>query len=187
MTTSSTNQSIAITPGSYTIDPSHSEVGFVARHAMVTKVRGSFRDLAGEIVVADDFSASSARATMQVASIDSGNSDRDGHLRSADFFDAETHPEITFVSTGVRDVSGDEFVLVGELTIKGVTRTVELAAEYEGSAQDPFGNTRIGFTASTEVDREEWGLTWNAGLETGGVLVSKKIVLNLEVSAIQQG
>ncbi|WP_191565130.1 YceI family protein [Janibacter melonis] len=175
-----------ITPGTYVIDPSHSEVGFVARHAMVTKVRGYFRDVAGEIVVGDDFVQSSATATMQVASVDTGSADRDGHLKSADFFDAETNPEITFVSTGVKDHDGNRFVLLGDLTIKGTTQPVELEAEFEGTAQDPFGNTRVGFTAKTEVDRETWGLTWNAALETGGVLVSKKITLNLEISAIKQ-
>ena len=178
--------SITITSGTYTIDPSHSEVGFVARHAMVTKVRGWFRDVTGTITVADDFAASSATATMKVDSVDTGNADRDGHLKSADFFDAEKNPEITFVSTGVKDVKGDEFVLVGDLTIKGITKSVELEAEFNGSATDPFGNARIGFSAETEVEREDFGLTWNAALETGGVLVSKKIKLVLDISAIKQ-
>ncbi|EKA61726.1 YceI family protein [Janibacter hoylei] len=172
--------------GTYTIDASHSEVGFVARHAMVTKVRGYFRELEGTITVADDFTASSASATMQVASVDTGSADRDGHLKSADFFDAENYPTVSFVSTGIKDVKGEEFTLVGDLTIKDVTRTVELAAEYEGTAQDPFGNVRVGFTARTDVDREDFGLTWNAALETGGVLVSKKITLTLDISAIKQ-
>lgn len=178
--------SIFIPAGTYAIDPSHTEVSFVARHAMVTKVRGYFRDVEGQVVVADDFAASTASATMKVASVDTGNEDRDAHLKSADFFDADTTPEITFVSTGIKDVQGDDFVLVGDLTIKGITKPVELKAEYEGTAQDPFGNTRIGFSATTEVEREDWGLTWNAALETGGVLVSKKITLALDVSAIKQ-
>lgn len=178
--------SISIPAGTYAIDPSHTEVSFVARHAMVTKVRGYFRDVEGQVVVADDFDASTANATMKVASVDTGNEDRDAHLKSADFFDADTTPEITFVSTGIKDVQGDDFVLVGDLTIKGITKPVELKAEYEGTAQDPFGNTRIGFSAKTEVEREDWGLTWNAALETGGVLVSKKITLALDVSAIKQ-
>lgn len=172
--------------GTYVIDPSHTEVGFVARHAMVTKVRGYFRDLEGTIEIGEDFAASTASATMKTASIDSGSADRDGHLKSGDFFDVDTHPEITFVSTGVQDIDGSNFDLVGDLTIKGVTKQVALQATYDGTAQDPFGNVRAGFTAITTVDREDWGLTWNAGLETGGVLVSKKITLNLEISAIKQ-
>ena len=172
--------------GTYVIDPSHTEVSFVARHAMVTKVRGYFRDLEGTITVADDFAASTATATMQTASVDTGSADRDGHLKSADFFDVETHPTITFTATRVQDVDGSNFDLVGDLTIKGVTKEVSLQATYDGTAQDPFGNVRAGFTAITTVDREDWGLSWNAALETGGVLVSKKITLNLEVSAIKQ-
>lgn len=172
--------------GTYVIDPSHTEVGFVARHAMVTKVRGYFRDLEGTIVVAENFADSSATATMKTASIDTGSADRDGHLQSADFFDVENHPEITFVAKRVQDVDGSNFDLVGDLTIKGVTKEVSLQAAYDGTAQDPFGNVRAGFTAITTVEREDWGLSWNAALETGGVLVSKKITLNLEISAIKQ-
>ena len=178
--------SVSIPAGTYVIDPSHTEVGFVARHAMVTKVRGYFRAVEGQIVVADEFANSSATATMKVDSVDTGNGDRDGHLKSADFFDAENTPEITFVSTGIKDVKGDEFTLVGDLTIKGITKPVELEAEFNGAATDPFGNASIGFSAETEVEREDWGLTWNAALETGGVLVSKKIKLVLDVSAIKQ-
>ncbi len=172
--------------GTYVIDPSHTEVGFVARHAMVTKVRGYFRDLEGTITVADDLAASTAAATMKTASVDTGSADRDGHLKSADFFDVDNNPEITFVSTGVSNVSGTTFELTGDLTLMGVTKPVTLEAEYDGTAQDPFGNVRAGFTASTTVEREDWGLSWNAALETGGVLVSKKITLNLEISAIKQ-
>lgn len=175
-----------IPTGTYTIDPSHTEVSFVARHAMVTKVRGYFRDLEGTITVAEDLGASSATATMKTASVDTGSADRDGHLKSADFFDVENNPEITFVSTGVQNASGNTFDLLGNLTISGITKPVTLKAEYDGTAQDPFGNVRIGFTAQTVVEREDWNLTWNAALETGGVLVSKKITLNLEVSAIKQ-
>ncbi|CCH70717.1 conserved hypothetical protein [Phycicoccus elongatus Lp2] len=178
--------SVPIPAGTYVIDPSHTEVGFVARHAMVTKVRGYFRAVEGQIVVADEFANSSATATMKVDSVDTGNGDRDGHLKSADFFDAENTPEITFVSTGIKDVKGDEFTLVGDLTIKGITKPVELETEFNGAATDPFGNARIGFSAETEVEREDWGLTWNAALETGGVLVSKKIKLVLDISAIKQ-
>ena len=173
--------------GTYVVDPSHTEVSFVARHAMVTKVRGYFRDVEGTIEIGEDFADSKATATMQTASIDTGSVDRDGHLKSADFFDVENNPTITFTSTGVQNVSDNTFELVGDLTIGGVTRQVVLQAFYDGTAQDPFGNVRSGFTATTIVERENWDLNWNAALETGGVLVSKKITLNLEISAIKQG
>ncbi|NYF99372.1 YceI family protein [Janibacter cremeus] len=172
--------------GTYVLDPSHTEIGFVARHAMVTKVRGYFRDLEGTITIGDDLASSSATATMKTASVDTGSADRDAHLKSADFFDVDTHPEITFVSTGVSNVSGRSFDLTGDLTIMGTTKPVTLAVEYDGTAQDPFGNVRAGFTATTTVEREDWDLSWNAALETGGVLVSRKVTLNLEVSAIKQ-
>lgn len=171
--------------GTYTIDPAHTEAGFVARHAMVAKVRGRFSEVSGTITVAENIEDSTVHAVLKTASVDTGNADRNAHLRSADFFDVENNPEITFVSTAVRVTGDNEAVIVGDLTIGGVTKPVELEAEYEGTAQDPFGNVRAGFSASTEVEREEWGLTWNAALETGGVLVSKKIKLQLEVSAIR--
>ncbi len=176
----------AIPAGTYAIDPSHSEVSFVARHAMVTKVRGYFRDVSGEITVGEDFATSSATAVMQTASVDSGSADRDTHLKSADFFDVENNPEITFASTGLRKIEDDEFVLDGDLTISGITKPVSLEVEYEGVAQDPWGNTRIGFSAKTSVERADWNLTWNVGLEAGGVLVSKKIQLVLDLSAVKQ-
>ncbi len=174
-----------LTAGTWTIDPAHSEVGFVARHAMVTKVRGYFRDFSGAIEVAEEFESSSAKATILTGSIDTRQNDRDAHLRSADFFDADNYPQIGFVSTGIRDVSGDGFVLDGDLTIKGVTKPVSLDVEFGGVSPDPFGNTRAGFSATTTVDRGDWGLTWNAALETGGVLVSKKITLTLDLSVIK--
>lgn len=172
--------------GTYVIDASHTEVSFVARHAMVTKVRGYFRDVEGSVTIAENFADSTATATMQTASIDTGSADRDGHLKSADFFDVESNPEITFVSTGVQNVSDNTFDLIGDLTIGGVTKQVSVQTFYDGTAQDPFGNVRAGFTGTTTVERENWGLSWNAPLETGGVLVSKKITLNLEISAIKQ-
>ncbi len=187
MTSTSTGTALptGLVPGTYTIDPSHSEVGFVARHAMVTKVRGRFTGVDGTLTVGDDVESSSATATIAVASVSTGSPDRDAHLTSGDFFDAETHPTISFVATGVRS-QGDGYVLDGDLTIKGVSKPVTLDLEFEGVATDPFGNQRAGFSASTDVDREAWGLTWNAALETGGVLVSKKIKLQLDVSAIKQ-
>jgi polyisoprenoid-binding protein YceI len=171
--------------GDYTIDASHSRLGFSARHAMVTTVRGHFTDWSGTAHVdTADPAASSVSLTIKAASIDTGSADRDGHLVSADFFDAETHPDITFVSTSVaRD--GADWVITGDLTIKGTARPVTVEFEPTGSAQDPFGNVRIGFEGGTAINRKDWGLTWNAALETGGVLVSEKIKLDFDVSAIR--
>ena len=171
--------------GDYTIDASHSRLGFTARHAMVTKVRGQFSEWSGTAHVdAANPSASKVELSIKTASIDTGSADRDGHLASADFFDAETNPEITFVSTEVSR-SGDDWTITGDLTIKGVTKPVTIEFEHTGSARDPFGNLRIGFEGSTTINRKDWGLTWNAALETGGVLVSEKIKLDLDVSAIR--
>lgn len=176
---------IADITGDYTIDPSHSRLGFTARHAMVTKVRGQFKDFAGTAHVdTANPSASSVSITVQVASVDTGSADRDGHLKSADFFDAENKPEITFTSTSV-ERDGSEWHITGDLTINGTTKSVTIPFEETGSAQDPFGNVRIGFEGRTTVNRKDFGLTWNAALETGGVLVSDKIVLEFDVSAIK--
>ena len=172
--------------GDYTIDASHTRLGFVARHAMVTKVRGEFKDFEGTAHVdTANPSASSAKLVIKTASIDTGSADRDGHLRSGDFFDAEVNPEITFTTTQVERVEDDVWRLTGDLAIKGVSKPVSIDFESTGSAIDPFGNTRIGFSAKTDVEREDWGLTWNAALETGGVLVSEKIKLEFDVSAIK--
>ncbi|UER53498.1 YceI family protein [Kineosporiaceae bacterium SCSIO 59966] len=183
--TTTTQLPAGLTPGTYVVDPAHSEVGFTARHAMVTKVRGTFNDVQGTIVIGDDPADSSATATIQVASVDTRSADRDAHLRSADFFDVENYPEMTFRTTGVRP-DGEDYLVDGELTIKGVTKPVTLKVEFTGVATDPFGNQRAGFSGETEVDREQWGLTWNAALETGGVLVSRKVRLAFDVSAIKQ-
>ncbi|MQW76990.1 polyisoprenoid-binding protein [Nocardioides sp. dk4132] len=172
--------------GSYTIDPSHSRIGFSARHAMVTTVRGSFRDFTGTATIdAADPAASSVSLTIKTASIDTGNADRDGHLVSADFFDAEVNPEITFVSTAVAKVDEDTWAITGDLSIAGTTKSLTIAFDETGSAQDPFGNLRAGFEGSTALNRKDWGLTWNAALETGGLLVSEKIKLELDISAIK--
>lgn len=171
-----------IPAGTYDIEPSHSEVGFTVRHAGISKVRGQFTEFAGELTVAENFLESSARVTIQSASVDTRDANRDNHLRSADFWDAENNPEWTFVSTSVE---GDpaEFVLHGDLTINGVTKQVDLAVEFNGAATDPFGQARIGFSAKTTISRKEFGLTWNAALETGGVLVSDKVTIAIEVEA----
>jgi polyisoprenoid-binding protein YceI len=172
--------------GTYTVDPTHSRIGFVARHAMVTKVRGSFNEFdATAHIDADDLAASSASVTIKVDSIDTRNEQRDGHLRSNDFLDIATYPEITFVSTEITPVGGDEVRVTGDLTIRGVTKPVSVDFTFEGSAVDPFGNTRVGFEGSVVINRKDWGITWNAALETGGVLVSDKITLEFEISAIK--
>ena len=171
--------------GDYTIDASHTRLGFVARHAMVTKVRGQFTSFEGTARVdAENPAASKVDLTISVASIETGSADRDGHLKSADFFDAETYPNITFSSTKV-ERDGDDWAITGDLTIKDVTKPVTIEFEQTGSARDPFGNVRVGFEGETTINRKDWGLTWNAALETGGVLVSEKIKLEFDVSAIR--
>jgi polyisoprenoid-binding protein YceI len=173
--------------GKYILDPAHSRIGFVARHAMVTKVRGSFNDFEGTgYFDAVDPSRSHLEVTVKAASIDTRNADRDAHLRTNDFFDMETYPEIRFVSTAVEPVDETTYRVTGDLTIKGVTRPVSIDFEYTGSAVDPFGNQRLGLEGSTTVNRKDWGINWNAALDTGGVLVSEKVVLEFEVSAIRQ-
>lgn len=169
-----------LTPGTWAVDAAHSDVAFVARHLMVTKVRGRFTDVSGTVTVAEDFGASSVSAAAVVASVDTGNADRDTHLRSADFFDAETYPEITFVSTAVTPDS-----LTGDLTIKGVTKTVTFDLDFSGVATDPWGNTKAAFEARTDVSRKDWGLTWNAALEGGGVLVSDKVTISLDIQLVK--
>ena len=172
--------------GTYTVDASHSRIGFVARHAMVTKVRGSFNEFeATAHVDAEDITRSAARASIKVDSIDTRNEQRDGHLRSNDFLDIENHPEITFASTAVELVSDDVVRVTGDLTIKGQTRPVTVDFTFEGSAVDPFGNQRVGFEGSVVINRKDWGITWNAALEAGGVLVSDKVTLEFEISAIK--
>jgi polyisoprenoid-binding protein YceI len=171
--------------GDYTIDPTHTRLGFSTRHAMVTTVRGQFTDFAGTAHIdAANPANSSVSLTIQTASIDTGVADRDAHLRSADFFNADENKEITFSSTKV-ERDGDDWVVTGDLTIKGETKPVTIGFEYTGSARDPFGNLRVGFEGGTTINRKDWGLTWNAALETGGVLVSDKIKLEFDVSAIR--
>ncbi len=172
--------------GDYTIDASHSRLGFSARHAMVTTVRGAFTDFEGTAHVdTADPANSKVELTIKAESISTGVPDRDAHLRSADFFEIEQHPEITFSSTQV-ERDGDDWTITGDLTIKGNTRPITVEFESTGSARDPFGNLRIGFEGSTTLSRKDWGLTWNAALETGGFLVSDKIKLEFDVSAIQR-
>jgi polyisoprenoid-binding protein YceI len=172
--------------GEYTVDPSHSRIGFVARHAMVTKVRGSFDEFSGRgYLDADDPSRSWLELTIQADSIDTRNPDRDAHLRTNDFLDAPNHPEIRFASTAVEPRGEAIYRVTGDLTIRGVTRPVTIDFQYTGAAVDPFGNHRIGFEGSVDVSRKDWGVNWNAVLEAGGVLVSDKVTLEFEVSAVK--
>ena len=171
--------------GTWVIDPSHSRLGFETRHAVVTKVRGHFADFEGTIVVGADAASSSATVSAKLDSIDTGSADRDGHLKSADFFDTENTNELKFVSTGIK-AAGDEFVVTGDLTIKGVTNSIDIKVEATGTATDPFGNARAGFEGTGELSRKDFGLTWNVALETGGFLVSDNIKLQLDISAIKQ-
>jgi polyisoprenoid-binding protein YceI len=172
--------------GTWKIDPSHSSVGFSVRHLGLARVRGRFAEFDGSVEVAEDPEQSSVSVEIQAASIDTRDANRDGHLVSGDFFDVEHHPTLDFHSTGVRYTGGDQWAVDGELTIRGVTRPVTLDANFEGSARDPWGGERAAFTATTEVDREDFGLTWNQTLETGGVLVGKKVRIELEVELIKE-
>jgi len=173
-------------PGTYLLDPTHTRIGFVARHLMVTKVRGHFAEFDGSITVAEDPKESTAEATLRTVTIETGTADRDTHLRSGDFLEAEKYPEITFRNARIRSQKGAEFTVVGDLTIKDTTREVVLDVELDGVAKDPWGNEKLAVTASTEIDREEFGMTWNVALETGGVLVSKKVRLEIEAQAARQ-
>jgi polyisoprenoid-binding protein YceI len=185
-TTANTPTTVSDLTGTWTQDPTHTRIGFVARHAMVTKVRGAFNEFEGAAVVdGDDLGASKVDVTIQVTSIDTRNEQRDGHLRSNDFLSMEEYPTITFSSTGATKTGEAGFELTGDLTIKGVTQSVTIPFDFEGAATDPFGNLRAGFEGSVTINRKDYGITWNAPLEAGGVLVGDKIVLEFEVSAIK--
>lgn len=173
--------------GTYTIDASHSRFGFVARHAMVTKVRGQFNEFEGTLRVdAADPTQSAGELVIQAASIDTRNADRDAHLRSNDFFAMDEFPEITFESTGVEATDDeDKFRVTGDLTMRGVTKPVTLDVEFTGAATDPWGNTRVGLEGSATVNRKDWGINWNAALEAGGVLVSEKVTIEFEIAAVK--
>jgi polyisoprenoid-binding protein YceI len=172
--------------GDYSIDPAHSKIGFAVRHAMVTNVRGEFTEYEGKLHLdGADPSQSSAELVIKVASVDTRQAQRDEHLRTGDFFSAETYPEITFRSTSAEEVGDDTYRLHGDLTIKDVTRPVTLDLEFTGAATDPYGLNRAGFEGGTTVDRTDWGLTYNAALETGGVLIGEKVKLVLDISAVK--
>ncbi len=171
--------------GTWVIDPTHSDLKIIARHLMVTKVRGTFDDLSGTIVVAEDPTQSTVEVVANAASVTTGTTDRDNHLRSPDFLDAENHPEIVFKSTSVTP-NNDRWRLTGDLTVRGVTKPVAFTLTFEGEAKDPYGNTKAAFTAVGDIDREMWGLTWNVPLEGGGVLVSKSLRVEFDVQAALQ-
>ena len=169
--------------GVYEIDAPHTSVEFVGRHLMITKVRGRFRDVRGQITIAEDPNDSHVEVEVDVASLSTGNDDRDAHLKSGDFFDVEHYPTITFASTAVKPVR-DTWEVVGELTVRGTTKPITLQVDFDGGVASPMGDERIGFSAATDVDREDFGLTWNVALETGGILVGKSARIELAVQAI---
>jgi polyisoprenoid-binding protein YceI len=169
--------------GTYALDVAHTTIGFVVKHMMVSKVRGAFSDFSGSVTIAENPLESSAELTIKAESISTGVADRDGHLRGEDFLAAEKFSEITFRSTRVVSHSGDEFTVVGDLTIRDVTKEIELTVEYGGAGTNPWGQFVWGFTITAEFDREDFGLTWNQALETGGVLVGKKVKIEIEGEA----
>ncbi|GAA2875757.1 YceI family protein [Streptosporangium fragile] len=171
------------TPGTFVLDAAHTRIGFVVKHMMVSKVRGHFDEFSGSVTIAENPLESSAELTIKTASISTGAPDRDGHLRSDDFLAAEKFPELTFRSTRVVGHSGDTFTVLGDLTVRDVTKPVELTVEYGGAGTNPWGQELWGFSISAEIDREEFGLTWNQALETGGVLVGKKVKIEIEGEA----
>jgi len=181
-----TNTETATLTGNYQIDAAHSRLGFVARHAMVTKVRGHFGDVTGQLHLdQEDPGRSSAEVVAQMASVDTGNAQRDEHLRSPDFFHVEQHPTMTFKSTKAEAVGAEEYRLTGDLTIKGVSRPVTFDIEFGGATRDPWGNLRVGFEGKATINRKDWGLEWNVVLEAGGLMVSDKITIELDIAAVR--
>ena len=182
---SQTSTTTTLPTGTWDLDVAHSHVGFTVRHLMVSKVRGTFQDFSAAIVTADDPLGSTVSATVQMSSIDTGDEGRDGHLRTNDFFDVEHFPTMTFTSTKVTG-SGPEFEVTGDLTIKGVTRPVTFDLEVGGVQQDPWGNTKAGFTLTGSINRKDFGMEFNAVLEGGGVLVGEKVTIEIDVEATLQ-
>jgi polyisoprenoid-binding protein YceI len=186
MTTTDTTVQAQSLTGAYDVDPTHSRLGFAAKHAMVTTVRGQFTDYTADVYLDEETPANSrVRLEIQAASVDSGNADRDKHLRTGDFFDVESHPAIVFQSTKV-EKDGDVYTLIGDLTINGVTNPVAIDWELTGTTTDPWGNFRAGFEGKATVNRRDWGLQWNVGLDKGGVLVGEKVKLEFDISAVKR-
>ncbi len=184
MSTSTVSRTLT---GQYVLDPAHTRLGFVARHAMITKVRGSFNEIDGRgYFDADDPTRSSIEVVVQAASIDTRNSARDAHLRTNDFFEADRYPEIRFVSRSITVLDDTTYRVTGDLTIKDNTRPITIDLDYTGTSVDPYGGVRVGFEGSVTVNRRDWGLEWNVGLDAGGVLVGEKVVLEVEISAVKQ-
>ncbi|WP_026412195.1 YceI family protein [Actinomadura oligospora] len=174
---------LGLTAGTWNIDPAHSEVTFAIRHLM-TKVRGSFTDFSGAVTIADDVAASTATAEIKLASIDTRNADRDAHVRTADVLDVENHPTMTFATTGVRAEGGD-YKVDGTLTIKGIAKSVTLDVDFHGIGQDPWGGTRAGFSATTTINRKDWGIEFNVPLGGDKALLGDKVDITLEIQAVQ--
>jgi len=173
--------------GTYDIDPTHSRIGFAAKHAMVTTVRGQFTDYTADVFLDEAEPANSRiRLEIKAASVESGNADRDKHLRTGDFFNVEAHPTLVFESTKVEKGDGDLYTLIGDLTINGVTNPVSIDWEVTGATTDPWGNFRAGFEGKATINRRDWGLQWNVGLDKGGVLVGEKIKLEFDISAVKR-
>ena len=178
---------LSATTGTWAIDPTHTTIGFSVRRAMVAKVRGRFTEFEGTFNLdGGNPSASSASLVIQTASITTENADRDAHLKSAEFLNVDVHPTLTFTSTSVRQTDDDEFVVTGDLTLNGVTKSVDVEFELAGTSQDPWGGTRIGFEGEAKISRKDFGLTWNVALEAGGVLVGDEIKISLDVEAVKQ-
>jgi polyisoprenoid-binding protein YceI len=174
------------TTGTYTIDASHSHVGFKVRHLMVSKTRGRFTDFEAVVAIAEQPLESTLEVSVDLASVDTRDAQRDEHLRAADFFDVANHPTMTYRSTGVREVGAGRFAVDGELSLRGITKPLSLDVTFDGTATDPWGGERAAFTATAEIDREDFGLTWNQALETGGVLLGKKVEIEIEAELVRQ-
>ncbi len=183
MSTSATITIPGYVAGTWTVDPVHSEVGFSVRHMMVSKVRGKFTSFSATMVTAEDPLQSSVKATIDLSSITTGNEDRDNHIRSADFFEVDTYQTMTYQSTGIR-VDDDDYIVDGDLTLKGVTKPVPLRVELGGFGPDPYGGTRAGFSARAEINRRDFGVDFNAALETGGLVVADKVAIELEIEMV---
>jgi polyisoprenoid-binding protein YceI len=186
MTAATDTPASAIT-GDYDLDPAHTRLGFSAKHAMVTTVRGAFKTFTAEAHLdADNIANSTARVEIEAASIDTGNSGRDDHVRNSDFLEVETYPTITFVSTSAEKKSNDDFVLHGDLTIKGVTKPVSIDFEKSGEGDDPWGNFRVGFEGKAKINRTDWGVDFNMPLGAGGVVISEKVTLEFDIAAVKR-